>query len=94
MLVYITANKMSAATYDHRLERTRDPVRSPIFKLKIGRLVVEWVTISEYLLLYVLLYFYSFGLLIYPNEEDVHFCSGILFSSPIIVVHVGDRIQE
>lgn len=40
-------------TYDHRLKKMRHPVRSAISKLLIGRLVVEWVTISEYLLLYV-----------------------------------------
>jgi hypothetical protein len=40
-------------TYDHRLERTGHPVRSAIHKLEIGRLVVGWVTTSEYLLLYV-----------------------------------------
>jgi hypothetical protein len=44
-------------TYDHRLKRTGHPVRSAIHKLQIGRLVVGWVTTSEYLLLYVL-YFY------------------------------------
>ena len=40
-------------TYDHRLERIGHPVRSAIHKLQIGRLVVGWVTTSEYLLLYV-----------------------------------------
>ena len=33
--------------------RTGHPVRSAILKHQIGRLVVEWVTISKYLLLYV-----------------------------------------
>jgi hypothetical protein len=42
-----------AGTYDHRLERIGHPVRSAILKLQIGRLVVGWVTTSEYLLLYV-----------------------------------------
>jgi hypothetical protein len=40
-------------TYDHRFKRTGHPVRSAIHKLEIGRLVVGWVTTSEYLLLYV-----------------------------------------
>jgi hypothetical protein len=40
-------------TYDHRLRRTGHPVRSAIHKPQIGRLVVGWVTTSEYLLLYV-----------------------------------------
>ena len=40
-------------TYDHRLRRTGHPVRSAIHKPQIGRSVVEWVTISESLLLYV-----------------------------------------
>ena len=44
---------LSTFTYDHRLVRTGHPVRSAILKHQIGRLVVEWVTISEYLLLYV-----------------------------------------
>jgi hypothetical protein len=41
------------ATYDHRLRRIGHPVRSAIHKPQIGRLVVGWVTTSEYLLLYV-----------------------------------------
>jgi hypothetical protein len=32
-LYYIYLNKANSFTYDHRLQRTRDPVRSPIFKL-------------------------------------------------------------
>ena len=40
-------------TYDHRLRKTGHPVRSAIHKPQIGRLVVGWVTTSEYLLLYV-----------------------------------------
>ena len=42
-------------TYDHRYEKTRRPVRSALFKLVTGRLVVRWVTTSESLLLYVFL---------------------------------------
>ena len=42
-----------AVTYDHRLRRIGHPVRSAIHKPQIGRLVVGWVTTSEYLLLYV-----------------------------------------
>jgi hypothetical protein len=30
---YIYLNTRIPATYDHRLQRTRDPVRSPIYKL-------------------------------------------------------------
>lgn len=41
------------STYGHRSERTEDPVRSPVLKLRTGGLVVEWVTISESPLLYV-----------------------------------------
>ena len=44
-------------TYDHRLRRIGHPVRSAIHKPQIGRLVVGWVTTSEYLLLYVLHFF-------------------------------------
>ena len=46
-------NMRVTVTYDHRLESTGHPVRSAIHKLQIGRLVVGWVTTSEYLLLYV-----------------------------------------
>ena len=48
------------STYDHRLKRTGHPVRSAIHKLQIGRLVVGWVTTSEYLLLYVFVFFVFF----------------------------------
>ena len=44
---------INSATYDHRLRKTGHPVRSAIHKPQIGRLVVGWVTTSEYLLLYV-----------------------------------------
>jgi hypothetical protein len=33
ILNYILLNMTNAVTYDHRLQRTRDPVRSPIYKL-------------------------------------------------------------
>ncbi|PMD39377.1 hypothetical protein L207DRAFT_21207 [Hyaloscypha variabilis F] len=46
-------NRGSTVTYDHRLRRIGHPVRSAIHKPQIGRLVVGWVTTSEYLLLYV-----------------------------------------
>ena len=50
--------KALPATYDHRLRRIGLPVRSAIHKPQIGRLVVGWVTTSEYLLLYVFLSFF------------------------------------
>ena len=40
-------------TYGQRLKNTLHPVCSAIEKLQIGGSVVEWVTTSEYLLLYV-----------------------------------------
>jgi hypothetical protein len=52
----IGLNSEFAVTYDHRLRRTGHPVRSAIHKPQIGRLVVGWVTTSEYLLLYVLFF--------------------------------------
>ncbi|KAF2626146.1 hypothetical protein BU25DRAFT_102196 [Macroventuria anomochaeta] len=45
-------------TYDHRTLNTRLPVRSALFKQRTGRLVVRWVTTSEYLLLYVFVFLY------------------------------------
>ena len=50
---FICSNWRNSVTYDHRLRRTGHPVRSAIHKPQIGRLVVGWVTTSEYLLLYV-----------------------------------------
>ena len=45
--------------YDQRLWRTRDPVRSPIDKPETARSVVGWGTTSEFLVLYVSVYFSS-----------------------------------
>jgi hypothetical protein len=59
-----------AITYDHRLRRTGHPVRSAIHKPQIGRLVVGWVTTSEYLLLYVL-FFSSFFLFFFLDAPSV-----------------------
>ncbi|KAH8904360.1 hypothetical protein BR93DRAFT_141390 [Coniochaeta sp. PMI_546] len=39
--------------YDHRYWKTRDPVRSPIDKPVIVRLVLGWVTTGESLMLYI-----------------------------------------
>jgi hypothetical protein len=50
---YIFYFNRITVTYDHRLRRNGHPVRSAIHKPQIGRLVVGWVTTSEYLLLYV-----------------------------------------
>ena len=55
---YIIENNCKHVTYDHRLKRIGHPVRSAIHKLQIGRLVVGWVTTSEYLLLYVFFAFF------------------------------------
>ncbi|KUJ11655.1 uncharacterized protein LY89DRAFT_758432, partial [Mollisia scopiformis] len=52
------------ATYDHRLRKTGHPVRSAIHKSQIGRLVVGWVTTSEYLLLYVLFFLDKFCIIL------------------------------
>ncbi|KAF1950257.1 hypothetical protein CC80DRAFT_427211, partial [Byssothecium circinans] len=45
-------------TYDHRILRTRLPVRSAIYKQDTGGLVLQWVTMGEYLLLYVFVVFF------------------------------------
>ena len=44
-------------TYGQRSQRTGHPVRSAIHKLRIGRLVLQWVTVRESRLLYVLFCF-------------------------------------
>jgi hypothetical protein len=48
-------------TYDHTFQRTRDPVRSPMYKLERAGSVVGWVTTSESPVLYV----YFFGLFLF-----------------------------
>jgi hypothetical protein len=53
LLLIMTPKTALPFTYDHRLRRNGHPVRSAIHKPQIGRLVVGWVTTSEYLLLYV-----------------------------------------
>src|SRR3954452_14619814 len=63
-------------TYDHRLRRIGHPVRSAIHKPQIGRLVVGWVTTSEYLLLYV--FFWLFFL-----ADVLHFVSKLVYGSEI-----------
>ena len=45
--------KRKTVTYDHRYRKIRDPVRSPIDKPVIVRLVLGWVTTGESLMLYV-----------------------------------------
>jgi hypothetical protein len=52
-IILIKYSSQNTSTYDHRLRRTGHPVRSAKPKPEIGRLVVGWVTTSEYLLLYV-----------------------------------------
>jgi hypothetical protein len=59
---YIISIRTVTVTYDHRLRRIGHPVRSAIHKPQIGRLVVGWVTTSEYLLLYV----FGFCLPLFP----------------------------
>jgi hypothetical protein len=68
---YIVKFRKLTVTYDHRLKKIGHPVRSAILKLQIGRLVVGWVTTSEYLLLYVFLNFFL-GL--------IFFCGAGIFS--------------
>jgi hypothetical protein len=54
-----------SSTYDHRILRTRLPVRSALFKQDTGGLVVRWVTTSESPLLYV---FVIFAVMYLTNE--------------------------
>ena len=54
---YIFSTTPRIVTYDHRQQKLRDPVRSPIFKLLIGGVVARSVTTGECSLLYVFLFF-------------------------------------
>jgi hypothetical protein len=56
----VMTSQLHAVTYDHRHLKTRDPVRSPIDKQVIARLVLGWVTTGESLVLYVLMFFVPF----------------------------------
>jgi hypothetical protein len=49
-----TVNSTNSITSDHRTEKARHPVRSALFKLSIGCVVVGWVTTSEFQLLLVI----------------------------------------
>jgi hypothetical protein len=53
ILCIINLSILKTVTYDHRILRTRLPVRSALFKQDTGGLVVRWVTTSESPLLYV-----------------------------------------
>ncbi|XMA09670.1 hypothetical protein WAI453_002461 [Rhynchosporium graminicola] len=70
-------------TYDHRLVRTGHPVRSAIHKHQIGRLVVGWVTTSEYLL-FVMPYT-LFGLSI---KADAYVCRPFFFTQFFYVTYL------
>ena len=78
ILVQIRINLRSSTTvtYDHRLVRTGHPVRSAILKHQIGRSVVEWVTVSESLLLYVLAFFLALWILVELSLEGRDFIYG------------------
>ncbi|KAI1654833.1 hypothetical protein F4813DRAFT_197170 [Daldinia decipiens] len=52
---HITQQNTSTPTYDHRIWKIRDPVRSPPFdKPDTAGLVVGSVTTSEYLVFYII----------------------------------------
>ena len=72
---YIVKFRKLTVTYDHRLKKIGHPVRSAILKLQIGRLVVGWVTTSEYLLLYVFALAFAFAFVIvkYEYNDDLYF---------------------
>jgi hypothetical protein len=52
-VAYMYTSKRFTFAIDHRTWKTGLPVRSAVLKPCAGRLVVEWVTTSEYLLLIV-----------------------------------------
>jgi hypothetical protein len=57
---------------DHRTWKTGLPVRSAVLKPCAGRLVVGWVTTSEYLLLIVLHFLHDELLLLLPAPQSDH----------------------
>jgi hypothetical protein len=84
--VYIYPDSAITGIYDHRLRRTGHPVRSAIHKPQIGRLVVGWVTTSEYLLLYVFCSFWRFLFLFLapppPQYHNINQLSKLLHKNP------------
>src|SRR6266542_3096631 len=81
----IASCKHHSVTYDHRLKRIGHPVRSAIHKLQIGRLVVGWVTTSEYLLLYVFAFFCTSSCLFFHLHTTEYYTMGRLpcFFTPL-----------
>ena len=59
VIIYFVIIKM--VTYNHRILKTRLPVRSAIYKQDTGKSVLRWVTTGEYLLLYVFIFFSYFS---------------------------------
>ena len=72
ILFLYTLSNISLSTYGHRSQKTEDPVRSPVLKLRTGGLVLRWVTTWEYPLLYVLLFAMSPAV----TGDKTVFCSG------------------
>ena len=54
---YMYTSQLFTFAIDHRTWKTGLPVRSAVLKPCAGRLVVGWVTTSEYLLLIVFAFF-------------------------------------
>ena len=59
---------------DQRTWKAGLPVRSAVLKPRAGRLVVGWVTTSEYLLLIVLEFLQSHSAAMSSNHITVEFC--------------------
>ena len=55
---YMYGQQTTLSAIDHRTWKTGLPVRSAVLKPCAGRLVVGWVTTSEYLLLIVFVVFF------------------------------------
>jgi predicted permease len=96
--VYITDQPSKADAYDHTHRTTRDPVRSPIDKPVMARLVLGWVTTGESLVLYVLssLLLHRTGIVhaIYTHLRGlVSYLVGSLIRGRAIVQLLGRKVR-
>jgi Fe-S cluster assembly iron-binding protein IscA len=89
--LHIIAFLTVSSAIDHRTWKTGLPVRSVVLKPCAGRLVVGWVTTSEYLLLIVL---HFLQLLIYYDRVYVSFCMTICELTNVITEQRLQQITE
>jgi hypothetical protein len=90
--IVVECFQTQTSTFGHRRKKIRHPVRSALVKLPIARLVLQWVTMRESLVLNVLLRDYPF----FCQREGAS-CEGLFWCSldsqfPIALI-VGQHLE-